>query len=161
MREEGAVGGSVAGSTAGWWPSDRDRFPPRFLLPPSLQTHNCIISTHLGYVPSSSRLPPILSFSFFLPLSFLSLFLSFSFVCQLSAHLSLRSDPVCAFARLLLSRLLVRPVDRPLLYLSLSFSLCRHPLRLLSSFARKRCHTRETARHLLRSPLLHSTTSMR
>ena len=45
------VGGSVAGSTAGWWPSDRDRFPPRFLLPPSLQTHNCIILTRLPLLP--------------------------------------------------------------------------------------------------------------
>lgn len=81
MREEGAVGGSVAGSTAGWWPSDRDRFPPRFLLPPSLQTHNCIISTHLAS-SSLPAFPPslILSFSsllsFFLPPS-LSLFLFF------------------------------------------------------------------------------------
>lgn len=45
-----------------------------------------------------------------------------------------------------LSSPLVRPagrsVDRPLL------SLRRHPPRLLSSFARKRCHTRETAHRL-------------
>lgn len=58
------VGGSVAGSTAGWWPSDRDRFPPRFLLPPSLQTHNCIISARLG--PSSAPLPANLPSAAFL-----------------------------------------------------------------------------------------------
>lgn len=70
MREEGAVGGSVAGSTAGWWPSDRDRFPPRFLLPPSLQTHNCIISTHLA--SSSSRFSPVSHPLFFFPSFLLS-----------------------------------------------------------------------------------------
>lgn len=55
------VGGSVAGSTAGWWPSDRDRFPPRFLLPPSLQTHNCIISTHLLFPSPPHRPAPLLA----------------------------------------------------------------------------------------------------
>lgn len=75
MREEGAVGGSVAGSTAGWWPSDRDRFPPRFLLPPSLQTHNCIISTHLA--SSSSRFSPVSHPLFFFPSFLLSLSLAF------------------------------------------------------------------------------------
>lgn len=173
MREEGAVGGSVAGSTAGWWPSDRDRFPPRFLLPPSLQTHNCIISTHLA---SSSRRPPSLTLSLSLshPL-FLSLprslspspYLYHSLPILLSSVRLLRLSPppanslltsfsirpgVRAFARPLLSRLLSfgwpadrptgRSVDRPLL------SLRRHPPRLLSSFARKRCHTRETAHRL-------------
>lgn len=72
------VGGSVAGSTAGWWPSDRDRFPPRFLLPPSLQTHNCIISTHLPaplFVPptrSPTHQPPSTAFLQSLPLHVLS-----------------------------------------------------------------------------------------
>lgn len=115
----------------------------------------CKRTTASSRLTSLRRLPAfppslILSFSFLLSfslslsrLSSLSLSFSSSSVCQLSAHLSLRSDPVCAFARSLLSHLLVRPVDRPLLHPSLSSSLCRHPLRLLSSFARKRCHTRE------------------
>lgn len=51
----------MAGSTAGWWPSDRDRFPPRFLLPPSLQTHNCIISTHLLCPSPPHRPAPLLA----------------------------------------------------------------------------------------------------
>lgn len=67
----------MAGSTAGWWPSDRDRFPPRFLLPPSLQTHNCIISTHLASssLPAFPRLTPVLSFFSLSPSLSLFLFL--------------------------------------------------------------------------------------
>lgn len=104
------VGGSVAGSTAGWWPSDRDRFPPRFLLPPSLQTHNCIISTR----------PPLLPLSFVPPTRSpthqpLSAQPSFSlFLCMFlharstatRAAVSLSSSPphllVCPFLHLLL-----------------------------------------------------------
>lgn len=113
VREEGAVGGSVAGSTAGWWPSDRDRFPPRFLLPPSLQTHNCIISTHLASSPSPSPSTSLAySLSFFSTHIYLSLSLSFFTVCQPSVHLLL--DPTrCAPSHLRLSSPLVHSTDRP------------------------------------------------
>lgn len=110
MREEGAVGGSVAGSTAGWWPSDRDRFPPRFLLPPSLQTHNCIISTHLASSPLAPPPGPVappqpFSLSLFLG-SFLLL------VRQPSASPPSWSDLVRACSSLI-SRSFVRSSDRP------------------------------------------------
>lgn len=169
VREEGAVGGSVAGSTAGWWPSDRDRFPPRFLLPPSLQTHNCIISTHLASSPppspSTSLAALSLSFSSFpshSPPSPLSFSLSYSvFLHRLPTLRSppSRSDPMRAFALAPLSSPLVHPTDRPAGRPLLSFH--RHISRLLSSFARKSCHTRETTHRLLRSSLLLPVTPMR
>jgi len=124
VREEGAVGGSMAGSTAGWWPSDRDRFPPRFLLPPSLQTHNCIISrarltSLFVFITVPLNIPSLLFLS---PLSpFLSLplhpFPSFSLSVFLHCLLTLRSppsrfDPMRAFALTPLSSLLVHPIDR-------------------------------------------------
>lgn len=156
VREEGAVGGSVAGSTAGWWPSDRDRFPPRFLLPPSLQTHNCIISTHLASSPSPSPSTSLAySLSLSSPLTFilLSLFLFPHRLPTLRSPPS-RSDPMRAFALapLVSSRSFDRPAGRSFL------SLHRHISRLLSSFARKSCHTRETAHRLLRSSSLLSMT---
>lgn len=122
VREEGAVGGSVAGSTAGWWPSDRDRFPPRFLLPPSLQTHNCIISTHLASSPPPSPSTSLVrSFSLFLflslPLSSLPpLFLSLLFcLSSPSANSSLTSFSIRPDARLRTCASLVssRSSDRP------------------------------------------------
>lgn len=136
MREEGAVGGSVAGSTAGWWPSDRDRFPPRFLLPPSLQTHNCIISTHLASSsprrscpsgccsPLSLCLSVSLSCSFSPPISIIltlscSARPSLSSACQLSTHLLL--DPTrCApsHSSLVSSRSTGRSLGRPAASLS-------------------------------------------
>lgn len=158
MREEGAVGGSVAGSTAGWWPSDRDRFPPRFLLPPSLQTHNCIISTHLASSPLAPPPGPVAA-----PLPSRSLSPSFSvrsFSSSVNPPLRLPLGPIlCALAPLSsLVRSFVRPTDRPLLCPPLCLSSSRrhhHPPRLLCSFARKRCHTRETAHRLfIPAPLL-------
>lgn len=119
-EEEVAAGGSVAGSTAGWWPSDRDRFPPRFLLPPSLQTHNCIIST---------RLPP---FSVPTPTSFAlapSQTLSWLFV-RVTRRVETSSLPSCYRS------LAIAPFSS-CFSSSSSFSSA-------SSFARKRCHTRET-----------------
>lgn len=111
----------MAGSTAGWWPSDRDRFPPRFLLPPSLQTHNCIISTHLASSPSRHPWAPSPPLS--QPFS-LSLFLgSFLFlVRQPSASPPSWSDLVRACSSLI-SRSFVRPTDRPAASLSPSLSL--------------------------------------
>lgn len=109
MREEGAVGGSVAGSTAGWWPSDRDRFPPRFLLPPSLQTHNCIISTHLASSPLAPPPGPVAP-----PSAVLSLPLSRFVPSPRPSTLRFASLLVRSCARLLLSHLsFVRSSDRP------------------------------------------------
>lgn len=119
----------MAGSTAGWCPSDRDRFPPRFLLPPSLQTHNCIISTHLASSPPPSpfdipRVALSLSFSPTLPPSPLPLSLAPPPLLSLSLCLSSlsvdspltsfsRSDPMRAFALAPLSSSLVHSTDQP------------------------------------------------
>lgn len=164
MREEGAVGGSVAGSTACWWPSDRDRFPPRFLLPPSLQTHNCIISTHLAsspllpfpwHHPRSPSAPSVLLASL-APSSFLLLLPSFDNP-PLRLSLQVRS---CARLCACLS-LISRSSEQPTGCISVSRCLCcsdrHHPPRLLFSFARKRCHTRETAHRLFIPAPLPST----
>lgn len=124
VREEGAVGGSVAGSTAGWWPSDRDRFPPRFLLPPSLQTHNCIISTHLASSPSPSPSTSLAyylspSLSFFSSHIYLSLSLSSPSANPPFTSFSIRPD---ARLRTCASRLLsfIRPTGRSIVSLSSS-----------------------------------------
>lgn len=151
----------MAGSTAGWWPSDRDRFPPRFLLPPSLQTHNCIISTHLVSATVPLNIPRPLFLSLSLPFSptlpplppvsfFLFLFLFPHCLPTLRSPPS-RSDPMRAFALAPLSSPLVHPTDQPVDRFSLFIIIYPH---LLSSFARKSCHTRETAHRLLRSSFL-------
>lgn len=130
----------MAGSTAGWWPSDRDRFPPRFLLPPSLQTHNCIISTHLvsATVPLDIPRPLFLSLSLPFPPTLppsppSCLFLSLSFsLSSLSADPPLTSFSIRPDARLRTCASLVssrssdRPAGRP--FLSLYHHISPSPL---------------------------------
>lgn len=138
----------MAGSTAGWWPSDRDRFPPRFLLPPSLQTHNCIISTHLASssprrsCPSGCCSPLSLSVCLFL-------------FPALSLPLSLSSSPYPA----LRVRLSPPPANSPLT----SFSI-RPGARLRTPLSFDRPVARSTGRfslfaviHLVFSPLSRET----
>ena len=103
------VGGSVAGSTAGWWPSDRDRFPPRFLLPPSLQTHNCIISTRLplpSHPPSRPAAPRVRPTD---PLPYPPTAFCTAFLQSLPLHVPSRSfhrhGPPCLYHRALLGLL--------------------------------------------------------
>lgn len=83
-----------------------------------------------------------------------------SFSSSVNPPLRLPLGPIlCALAPLSsLVRSFVRPTDRPLLCPPLCLSSSRrhhHPPRLLCSFARKRCHTRETAHRLfIPAPLL-------